>query len=432
MTPANASADFEEAMRDLAVGEAGQPWREGWADSQRSFPGEGPIFLRPRWVRDVCRELGLSADIRQAVTDALAMFEGRPALRRLAWHCHVRLFGCAEPQIVPLRKVEVPWPTRPEDLPEWGEMFHAVVLLSGGRFMRELHRRRGIKAEITRDTAGDLELWMRHYRSVHGRWGLAQTPWLANHFLGRIFKLGRLQFRFEEFPYDFRAFRRRDGRRVVLLAPGAARFRADGQFDGAGGVYDTEHAWTSVFRDDGRTARGHPVSPDGRALPEPIDLPADRWRPILQKGDPVLGVHIPAAGPMTHKACGESFRRAVSFFSRHFPEYAYKAFNCTSWFLDEQFGRLLPASSNIRRFQEEVYLYPLPRASDDQTFERVFGRRFADIAEAPRDTALRRTIAQHVAAGGHFHAGGMLLFGEDLDWGRKIYRTMDTTERGDG
>ena len=43
-----------------------------------------------------------------------------------------------------------------------------------------------------------------------------------------------------------------------------------------------------------------------------------------------------------------------------------------------------------------------------------------------------RTIAQHVAAGGHFHAGGMLLFGEDLDWGRKIYRTMDTTERGDG
>ncbi|MGB2822994.1 MAG: hypothetical protein WBF17_18570, partial [Phycisphaerae bacterium] len=182
---------------------------------------------------------------------------------------------------------------------------------------------------------------------------------------------------------------------------------------------------TSVFSVGDAVIRGNPVSPDGRALPDPIELPSEQWEPILQPGQEILGVHIPAAGPMTHEACGRSFRRAVTFFARHFGEYAFRAFNCTSWFLDNQFGRLLPESSNIRRFQEEVYLHPVPNGGDWQVFERVFGRRPETIASAPRDTTIRRAIVDHVLAGGHFHAGGMLLFPRDLDWGRRVYRLRE-------
>ena len=56
--------------------------------------------------------------------------------------------------------------------------------------------------------------------------------------------------------HDFRAYRRRDDGWVVLLAPGGSRFRADGQFDGAGGGRGEQGAWTSVFAADGSTIRG--------------------------------------------------------------------------------------------------------------------------------------------------------------------------------
>jgi len=414
-------ADFDAAMRALGLGPEAECWREGWAESRASFPPGGPDFLRPDFLREVCDELAISPDVREAIVGSLAIFEDRPALRALAWHCHVSLFGSPSGRIEELCQARVPWPTDPRELPDWAGMFYPVVLLSGGRFMQALHRGRGVPPEVTRDTAGDLELWMRHYRRATGRWGVVQARWLANHFLGRLFKLGRLQFRFERFAYDFRAFRRRSDGRVVLLAPGGARFRRDGQFDGATGVRDRDGAWTSAFSADAGVIRGNPISPDGRALSEAVELPAEQWEPILRRGDAILGVHIPAGEPMTHEACGESFRRAAAFFARHFGEYAFRAFNCTSWFLDNQFGRLLPEGSNIRRFQEEVYLYPLPNAEDSQTFERVFGARPKTIESAPRDTMMRRLVVDHILAGGHFHAGGMLLFARDLDWGRRVY-----------
>ncbi|HUS93033.1 MAG TPA: acyltransferase domain-containing protein [Phycisphaerae bacterium] len=408
---------FDETMDALALGEQRESWRAGWAEGQATYPPDGPEFLRERFVRETCATLEIPDDVREAVVESLAAFEALPTLKRLAWHCHCVLFGREPGGIEELCKAAIPWPTRPEQLPAWGEAFYPAVLLSGGPYMMDLHRRRGVPMDVTRDTTGDLPLWMRHYRERTGRWGLAEAGWLANHFRGRIYKLGRLQFRFEEFAYGFGAFRSAGDGRVVLLAPGGVRFRRDGQFDGAGGARDAEGAWTSTFSDDGGVLRGHPVSSDGRALPRAVELPKATWRPVLQQGDAILGVHIPATGPMSHAACGESFLRAAAFFPEHFPEFAWGAFVCTSWFLDNQFARLLPETSNIRRFQQEVQLFPLPGASDSQTFERVFGGRPADIERAPRDTILRRAIVEHVRAGGHFHAGGCVLFRDGLDWG---------------
>jgi hypothetical protein len=283
-------------------------------------------------------------------------------------------------------------------------MFFPAVLLSAGPRMIELHRDRGIPAEITRATAGDVELWMRHYRARHGRWGLAHTEWLANHFLGRVYRLGRLQFRFERFERDFRALRRLGDGRVVVVAE------------------DSMQA-------DGAAIRANPVSPTGQVLPEPIELPCDQWQTVLQRGEAVLGVHIPAGTgsplrgePMEFDACGQSFRWAMEFFARHFPEFGFLAFQCESWLLDDQLGQLLPPESNIRRFQEEMYLLPLAGADDSQMFDRVFGLSYDDIRQAPQDTLLRRAIVSHILAAGEFRTAACILLPEDLDWGARVYR----------
>jgi hypothetical protein len=393
--------DFDAVARALGLSAAAaEGFAPGWAASQASFPPAGPAFLRPAFVADTCAALGLGDEIAAAIAESLAMFDGNEPLQRLAWHCSRTLLAEGHIEFRPA----MPWDVRPDDLPPWGGMFFPAVLLSAGPRMIELHRQRGIPAEITRATASDLGLWMRDYRARHGRWGLAHANWLANHFLGRIYRLGRLQFRFERFERAFRALRHRGNGRVVIVAE-----------DG--------------MRANGGAIRANPVSPTGEILPEPVDLPCDQWQTVLQRGDAALGVHIPAGRPgpsrgepMDFDDCGRSFRWATEFFARHFPEFGFRAFQCESWLLDPQLGRLLPPESNIRRFQEEVYLLPAAGADDSQMFERVFGRRYDDIRQAPQDTLLRRVIVNHILAAGEFRTAACILLPDDLDWGAKVYR----------
>ena len=72
----------------------------------------------------------------------------------------------------------------------------------------------------------------------------------------------------------------------------------------------------------------------------------------LKRGDPVIEVHIPAAGPLTQEACAESFALAREFFAKYFPEFDYRYFTCHSWLLDETLKDFLGNDSNIIRFQK--------------------------------------------------------------------------------
>jgi hypothetical protein len=398
---AESRGDFDAVARALGLSSAAaEGFAAGWAASQASFPPGGPEFLRPAFVADTCAALGLGDEIAAAITESLAMFDRNEPLQRLAWHCSRSLLAEGHIEFRPA----MPWDTRPDDLPPWGEMFFPAVLLSAGPRMIELHRQRGIPAEITRATVGDMDVWMRYDLARRGRWGLSHARWLANHFLGRVYRLGRLEFRFERFERDFRVLRRRGDGRVVVVA-------VDG------------------VRDDGGVIRANPVSPTGEILPEPVELPRDHWQTAIRRGDAAIGIHIPAGRvgpsrgePMDFDDCGRSFRWAMEFFVRHFPEFDFRTFQCESWLLDPQLGRLLPAESNIRRFQEEVYLLPAAGADDSQMFDRVFGRRYDDIRQAPRDTLLRRAIVNHILAGGQFRTAACILLPEDLNWGAKMYR----------
>ncbi len=124
---------------------------------------------------------------------------------------------------------------------------------------------------------------------------------------------------------------------------------------------------------------------------------------------------------MDFDACGESFRLAADFFPRYFPDRPFKGFCCCSWLLNTQFQDMLPPASNIVRFQGEFYLFPI-HSGGRSGFERIFGRDFQDLSEAPRDTTLRRAVLDHLQAGDYLRNGGALLFAEDLDWGKQVYR----------
>ncbi len=405
----------------LGIDDAPDEWSRGWDDSASGFEPGGVFFLQLDFVRASCAWLGMRDESARIMEQGLGMFAGRPELERLAWHCHWLLF------VSGYDSDPGKWPRMPDTLAENAGMFYALLFLSGLPHVRKLHAAKGIDEEITRDTLSDLELWMHEHHKRHGAWGVSEPGWLGNHFRGRLFKLGRLQYVPGRFHHPFQVYRNRDDRRVVMLAGDGEVFRADGQFADAdnGAHADAPDNWIARLRVEGRRITGSAVDPRlGRVVREQVELDADKWAEILAPDDPVMTVHIPATGSMKPDACGESFRQAVSFYARYFPDLEYRAFTCASWLLDPQLEQALPEKSNIVKFLREWFLHPVRRAGDGQTLERVFGYGVTSIdpATAPRESSLQRAIVEHIERGGSWRSGGSVLFGEDLAWGKQVYR----------
>ena len=56
----------------------------------------------------------------------------------------------------------------------------------------------------------------------------------------------------------------------------------------------------------------------------------------ISVGDPIIEIHIPAAGPLKTEDCLASIAAANEFFGKYYPDYKYKAFTCHSWLLDSR------------------------------------------------------------------------------------------------
>ncbi|HVK03318.1 MAG TPA: hypothetical protein VM490_07575 [Armatimonadaceae bacterium] len=409
------------------IGEAGEDAiRAGeWEASQRLFAPAAGRLLTPAAVSDGCRRAAVSAELERALLAALPPAEDE-SLARLFWHFHYLLFRDPE---FPAERVD-DWPRLPPEVHPSSLLFYALVFLSGIAQSQRIYGARGIAAALWEDAL------RRFGETLDAVWRTGREAdlvrrWTVYPIVGRLFRLGRLEFLLDEFPYDYHAFRRRGDGRVIVLAGDGMRFRADGQCDGADGVHDAEGGWAAAFAADDRDISGSPISPFGFAVRRKVRLDPGDWEPALGRGDRTVSVHIPATGPMTPDACRASFAEAEGFFPAHFPDAPFAAYTCCSWLMDPQFERCLPAESNIVRFLREYYLLPLPGASDRAVFHWVFRGKPEDLSAAPRETTLQRAILDHAAAGGHWrHAGGMLLRQDCLRGGSVYRRAFRETERG--
>ncbi|MBA3707968.1 MAG: DUF5596 domain-containing protein [Planctomycetes bacterium] len=421
-------SDPERTCAALGLAAPDEGIRRAWPASQATYPADpaGIGFLAPGYVEDIGARIALPAELLAAAVAALAEYDRHPALRRLAWHQHHRLAS------TPLmRRVDGGWPVMPQSLGPAGAFVHMHVLLSRVPALLAWHRERGVPAEISQATFTDFRVWSDHYRAKHGVPGFANAGWLTNGLTARLYRLGRLQFEHTAFWYQLQAYRHRRDRRVVVLAADGQRFRGDGQHDGANGISDPEHGFTSRFTADERTIVGHPISPRGAVAREAVTLAATDWRLVLQPGTPVLNMHIPADGPMDYAQCGAALAQAGAFFDRLHPEWSgATALVCSSWLMDPQFEGRLDPSANIVRFLAEFHLLPNAQASDSQTFERVFGGPIADLDRAPAESSLQRAIVAHARAGGRWRDAGGFILRDDLDWGAQVYRRQPPPSGG--
>ena len=381
----------------------------------KPFPGiEKVPFLKNAYIEKYSKMAGLEeTDIRKiiAVKDALLT---RDSFMRLLWDLHDLLYRQE------LKFSEV-LPEDPKLERILGEeqcgVFYFLLVLSGFPFGIRNYESRGWDDAMRDSAFRDMAVWVAHYKRNFGTPGIAWMilVWLQGHLNCTLLSFGRLQFNLRgTFRSRTFVFRNNLSREVTALSDAGFRYTADGIRDDLGKT-PSPGSWVSIYRENESSYTGNRITPDGRAERDPISLPKSDWDPVLSFGDPVLNIHIPEGGALTHALCVDSMRRAMDFFRRYEPDYHWKAFFCSTWLLDPQLQKILPPDSNILAFQRAAYLIPYPGKAD--TVFRVFGiKADRDGAETvPVRTSLQRTLLKFIRDGGKFHSGAMFLLREDAD-----------------
>lgn len=394
-------------MEPLTLKDLNEDIIKYWDTAMQVIPSD-IYFLNENFITQANCSLHLSQEVISLLKVAVEDIKESNRLTEIAWFCYFLLYekeGFSKQDEKNITEL-VTWMERVDC------MFPVVILISGLPVIKRYYSQKGISEKIMEDTLSDLNIWIENYHFMYGEYGLKETEWLINHFTCRIFRLGRLQFIFTNFDGDVRAFKNISTGEITWISKGGIKYRRDGQVNGTNNIFETEGSWISVIEENQEFVRGNLIK-DGAALKDIITLPRLQWKEALKNGDLVLDVHIPEGEKMSYDKCLESFREAVDFFNRYFPNKESKGFTCSSWILDPQLQNLLPDKSNIIKLQRKVHLYPV-LSDDEQTLERVFNQCPANKKVLSGNTELQRAIIEYTATGEKMHSGAMFLLSDEI------------------
>ncbi len=379
-----------------------------WLQDFSRLTGEADLTAPLWWLDDAklratCDEMAFAPAIHDAFAQAAALLRQQDR----AWQTLIHLAARVLTQ--PRGDLRTQAYMRPGPAYEtWGmlaDLYRPMVCLTMLPAMIAHHRKLGVDAQITRDTADDLPLWMEDHHRKHGRWGTCDsTGWFCVHLNGELFRLGRLQYEPCTLQGHYHVLINRQNQSVAMMLANQP-FRADGQYATAdhGIDQDAPGNWTTRFTETSVGYTGHIVDAQGFVRRESQTLPRPEWKILAREGDPALSVHIPARGRLDPAACEASFIQAAQFFRHHFPQFNAKVFCCSSWLMDPQLALLEQGRSNLGQFVKLFQSVPHPHGNSDQMFERVFDNQ-TDIPTLPRDNSLRRGVLAHLEAGGRWRS----------------------------
>ena len=135
------------------------------------------------------------------------------------------------------------------------------------------------------------------------------------------------------------------------------------------------------------------------------ELRDEKGNLLLKKDDPVIGMHIPADGPLDTDACIDSMRQMAAYFDEYMPDYHYKGFVIDTWLLDPKFEELLGGDSNIAKFQKLGIHYHIQDVYDCTFW--IWGTRDPEKIKSP--SLLQRKALEFLKSGGQFKLHGMYI-----------------------
>ncbi len=375
-----------------------------------------PLILRDRFIIECSQLAGLGEDVIEKLLIIARGISADQYLCNFFVYSNYLLF-CGDDNLGDRIK---DFPDMKAYMQEDGPGFLALLALSGISNCKKIFKNMKIPDDVIEGAFKDIAIWIEHFKNNLGIIGI--TPriliWERNILLGKLYRLGRLQFGIKPFQGEIIAFRNESTDQVIALAKDGIALNSEGQF---AGISDKKK-WISKLVAKDNVVYGNPVSPSGYIKHETVNLNLSKWKEVLAPGDLILDTHIPAGKGFNIEACIKSFDYAVKFFKKYFPDKNIKAWSCHSWFLDNQYISLLPANSNIIKFQKEMYLYPINEGGED-SYWRIFGENAMKngISKLPKNSFLQKVVAEFIEQGGKLRSGGGFFLIDDLPFGRCCY-----------
>lgn len=247
------------------------------------------------------------------------------------------------------------------------DLFRMLLIVAFIDEAREIYRQKNIPAEILEENLLDAPIWLEYHMENYGfpgfQWRILQ--WCRTLWEGNILKFGRLQL------------------------------ETAGNYKEKYNIYRTK---------------------DGEILFAEEKEAKEDWECLLQKGDRIVSIHIPASGPLKKELCIDSFRRMRAYLAEYRKDIDYKAVRCSSWLLDPQLKEILPSTSNILAFQTLGHVKG-SGTYETETIGRVFGEKGAaeGINAVPHKTDMQKRLAKFASDGGRFDNGVMFILRDELD-----------------
>ncbi len=353
---------------------------------------------------DNCRELahfcGLPEPIQSALRAAITSHRDNVQIHQLLQDCLDNIDQSRKGH--PL----IGWPDA-ESNPLHALVYCLLLLDLAGR-MRRHYRQLRIDPGITRQTVmAKVATPIKQFWEINGVIGARSDVFnYLDWYLGPMPNVRLGTFSYEARPWGgfARVFKSRKSGQLKLLAEHGDYFDEDGrrmQSD-----MDCMGCFCATLDLDD-AIRGYPICPQGLRTNQIQELDPDEWRVVLQKGDPVLQMHIPFDTDLSLSACRESFLAAINFYQNHFPEYGATFFACGSWIHSPDLRKIISPPSNLLKLQDAVYL--MQNAADCQSYKYIFGFSEFHPQTAPRSTRLQRGLLNYLEQGNIFHKCAMIL-----------------------
>ena len=398
--------------------ESWQHMMPGWGPAMAAMPADPP-GLDPESLHESCSICSLNPEMRARIMETAGIIRDRPALKAFFWHACYKMVAVHRTEGSSSSGFDG-WAFPEKHLGRNARLFYTLVILSVVPEAVRNYRRQQVPDEVIRATLNLQDVLNLSVRR-HGEPGSdpAVIYWFRLYAQGRIFNLGRFQYKIIElFSFGAMLRNRKNGCKILLAEPDF-RFDKEGFSVQKGLESDTDQ--TTVFEESGDHYSGYAVHPAGYILPGVRSFPKSEWEAVLRRGDPLLDMHIPGGGGMTPEAAYDSFVFAFRFFREHFRDRYAPAIVCRSWIFNTQFEAMLP-NSNLAALMRKCYLFPCVSSGKDG-FYFLFGRDYENPADAPHDTSYRRAMLSVLEHGGRLRLGGMLFLEEDLpDYYSNPYR----------
>jgi len=281
------------------------------------------------------------------------------------------------------------------------DMLSGLAICCQIPYQYKLLTERGLPKDVILRTVQMPEKGVDEYAKRHnGTPGYHLLEWFQRWIHGHLFRIHRLEIEiFTGFSGRAQIFENAEGKHIALAHD--IVLHKSGRALGSRYCESENCSWRADVCENDTAWSGHPYNEKGLVEQTTVTLWRNEWHKVLEYGDPIVGLHIPADGRLDESAIDETLVRAKEFLKIYYPDYAYKGFYCGSWLLDPQLEHLLGPESNIVRFGKRFA--PLTTRSDgNAVFDFVLLKpdpQNVDISSLPEGTRLERALKAHYLAG---------------------------------